>query len=75
MLFFLRNATENQTRGTRMDILYIIRIYAWTVKTFWKTESIFLVKHYSSIYHCAFLHLHPQLSHPPFVAVWEYQVL
>ena len=27
-----------------VDILYIIKIYTWTVKTFWKTESVFLVK-------------------------------
>ena len=48
------SVTGNRTRDTRIfspnfiilyivDILYIIKIFTWTVKTFWKTESVFLV--------------------------------
>ena len=57
-------------RATVLAIVFSL----WS-KHFGKQGYAFWVKHYSLIYHCAFLHLHPQLSHPLFAAVRGYQAL
>ena len=57
-------------RATTLAIFLSLRL-----KLFGKQRHAFWVKHYSLIYHCASLHLHPQLSYPPFVTMRGYQAL
>ena len=57
-------------RATTLAIFLSLRL-----KLFGKQGHAFWVKHYSLIYHCVSLRLHPQLSYPPFATVRGYQAL